>query len=69
MVTRRQLQKLRKQLNLDDDNVELVLFMRNEEGIVENTKTGETYTPKEMQQFKKKARAEGDPVIELSWEG
>ena len=69
MVTRPQLQKLRKQLNLENENVELVVFMRNEEGIVENTRTGETYTPKEMQQFKKKARAEGDPVIELSWEG
>ena len=66
MVTKRQIRKL-KELLQPEVKDEVVLFLTNDDGLVENQATGETYTQKEWLEYKEKQRAEGDPVIELKW--
>ena len=68
MVSKRKLDRLRELLQ-PGDKEELILFLTNDDGLVENQATGETYTQREWLEYKEKQRAEGDTVIELSWEG
>ena len=70
MVTKRKIRALKKKLQTDDEHTEIKIYWQQEDGSVAEkiNGTGKTYSPKEWQEFKREAIANGDLVIETDWD-